>query len=149
MRASPASSFRSETRPPPPPPAPGTPWDRMTRAERTAAVRSAVAAGRTAASLATDHMVTSGSYDWRLVAVMHRSWTEKMAGPADLAAPGRTDSPGVLIRELSAAVCRFPLWSAGETVAPGPDEAHYCGAPRDSSYTGPYCPHHRHVARRY
>lgn len=116
----------------------------MTRAQRTAAVAAAVDAQRTVHALGADHGVTVGTYDWRLMSMMHRSRTERVR-PDTIGSPARPRGPGVSILELTSTTCRFPLWGDGDL--PGP-EARYCGSARDESYPGPYCPGCRALARR-
>ena len=115
-----------------PAPEPGVPWRRMTRSQRSAAVREAVEEGRSPHSLAADHSVQQGTQDWRLLRVMMSSRQGRAEEAQRRLLPPPV--PRLTIDQLSDSVCRWPLWPQHT------EERLYCGAPRDTTYTGPYCP---------
>lgn len=145
MIPTPAQLFVAMEAAPPPAPEPGLPWSRMTRSQRRAAVMRAVAEGRDMYSIATDHSVIAGGREWRMLTLMHSSYLEvqRLRARSESPQPAPQSSP-VGILDLRYSSCRWPLWGAER----GDADSLYCGAPRDETYPGRYCSHHRRIARR-
>jgi len=125
------------------PPVPPTthPWSRLTRAERGAVVRAAVAAGSSVGAVAHERNVALGSHAYRLLMRMWDTHRERASQPREHECDSETTAPppgpGVLIGSLREGVCHWPLWPTGPAT-PGPETALYCGAP--AAPGRPYCP---------